>query len=371
MRDDDELSLSGEHDPDALDWGVLDRYFGGTASPDDVRAIKRWAGHDLRRASELADARRVWEAAGRPTTPRFDVTAAWANTRRAMHGAVYDGKSSVSNVEHGSSDGSSDERVLRQSRRLSLVARRPKTMRLRLVAALGVGGIAALLIVAGYTRTRHWLRPPLDVAATTYTTGRGEQATISLADGTRVRLNVATTLTVPANYARGNRRLTLRGEALFAVAQRPGTPFVVVAGNSTTTVLGTTFGVRAYPGDSAVQVAVRDGRVRVNTLVLNARDVAQVAPNTAPRPVTWVSVDDALAFADGQLVLRDVPLTDAVPRLNRWFDADIRFADPTLGRKLLTASYGKGSLADLAEYLAGTFPVRVVRDGKTLTLYAR
>ncbi len=213
--------------------------------------------------------------------------------------------------------------------------------------------------------------------ASNYTTGNGQRATITLPDGSLVVLNVASQLTIPVDYAEGNRTLRLTGEALFTVAHNKHAPFIVVAGPSVTQVLGTSFSVRHYPTDTAATVAVQDGKISVgsnDSLMIPAIVTANEQVSISWRGMNAVksATSTNFAFATGRVMLDGISLQDAIPELNRWYDADIRLADPTLAVRRITAEGASGSVSDLAAILAVTFDdIGVVRDGRTLTLYRR
>jgi ferric-dicitrate binding protein FerR (iron transport regulator) len=232
------------------------------------------------------------------------------------------------------------------------------------------GGLTATVAVASVfvaSRFAPW-RAAVSRVATTYHTANGQRATVTLTDGTLVTLNAASQLDVLDGFGDGRRTVRLRGEALFQVAHAAAAPFVVDAGGTATTVLGTEFGVRAYANDP-VRIIVRSGKVRVRNAVLGARDVARVAADGRVNVAHDQRVDGALAFAAGRLVLRGMTLRDALPDLGRWYDADILLGDDALGRLPVHAVLRGGSADDLAEALRVAFDVRVVRQGRTLTLY--
>lgn len=233
---------------------------------------------------------------------------------------------------------------------------------------------AALIVIIalwGYSSLSDNTDNSVLASQTIYTTPPGERANIRLIDGTEVILNVGSTLMIPANFGQTNRTLTLQGEALFTVVQHSKTPFIVSAGNTVSKVLGTTFGVRAYGDDTVVRVVVQDGRVMTNNTVISPNDMVEVNRDGRHIMMHDVPIDNYTAFAMGTLVFTDVRLVDALPSLNRWFNADVIIADERLKSKLLTATYGKGSIGDLSEYLSATFGATVVRDGPRLILYSR
>lgn len=206
-------------------------------------------------------------------------------------------------------------------------------------------------------------------SATVYRTTNGQRTIVTLPDGGLVSLNVASRLDVPNDYAAGHRTVRLEGEALFTVAHDGRAPFTVVAGTSTTRVLGTRFVVRRYRTDDRTLVAVRDGKVAVQSTVLAAGQEADVRADGAIRIMP--ADPSRFTFAAGTLTFNGLPLADAIVELDRWYDADIRLGDPSMGTQRMHGEFAAGSLDNLAAILDLTFNVRVVRTGRTLTLYRK
>jgi ferric-dicitrate binding protein FerR (iron transport regulator) len=182
-------------------------------------------------------------------------------------------------------------------------------------------------------------------------------------------LNVDSRLEVPADYVRGNRALQLTGEALFSVAHRSKTTFTVQSGGVTTRVLGTNFVVRHYPSDTTTVVAVRDGKVGIRSLVLSAGEQSEITSRSATHVHPYDSA--AFTFASGVLTLEDMSLSSAIPELNRWYDLDIRLGDPKLATRKVWGGFNAGAQSDMIAIFEGGMNLRVVREGRTLTLFPR
>jgi ferric-dicitrate binding protein FerR (iron transport regulator) len=201
----------------------------------------------------------------------------------------------------------------------------------------------------------------------TYTTAKGQRATITLPDGSTVVLNVASRLEVPADYASGNRALRLTGEALFSIVPNARRAVTVTSGGVTTRVLGTSFVVRHYPDDTATVVAVQNGKVAVRTLVLAAMQQSEMTDQGAT-PVHAAQTSQ-FTFATGMLTLDDVPLRDAVVELSRWYDLDIRLGDASLATRRIGGAFAAGAQTDLMVILKESMHLRVVREGHVVILY--
>jgi transmembrane sensor len=167
----------------------------------------------------------------------------------------------------------------------------------------------------------------------------------------------------------------LIGEALFRVAHDPSRPFLVRAGEAVTEVLGTEFGVRAYPSGEGVRVVVASGRVAVRAaqgedpgVVLNGGDLANVRPDGRIHAERRVDLTSYLGWISGRLVFDSVPLAEALPELERWYGGDLAVHDSALARRRLSATFTRESLPEVLEAIGLALDARAERRGQTTVL---
>jgi transmembrane sensor len=206
------------------------------------------------------------------------------------------------------------------------------------------------------------------------TTAAGERIVLHLADSSVVTLGPASSLRYQITGSR--REMTLDGLADFQVVHDGSRPFVVHAKNAVATDLGTRFVVRAYASDASVQVAVTDGVVSLGgsdatRIELRAGDVGQVGINGMAAREMNQSAATRAAWIDGRLVFDDEPLASVAAELSRWFDVDIRIADPALGKRSVSAVYNNPSVSGVMDALQATLGLRVERVGRTITISER
>lgn len=104
-----------------------------------------------------------------------------------------------------------------------------------------------------------------------FSTTAGEQMSVMLPDGSEVQLNNDSSIKYNRHFRTwyggrsANRSISLEGEAFFTVAKN-GQPFKVETFNSTITVLGTGFNVRAYSEDleKETRITLDHGMVQVD-----------------------------------------------------------------------------------------------------------
>ncbi|WP_211999879.1 FecR family protein [Chitinophaga sp. HK235] len=101
-------------------------------------------------------------------------------------------------------------------------------------------------------------------APTVVYSGIGITRRVVLPDSSIVIMNAGSTLRIAASFGKRERNIELEGEAFFDIKPNPTCPFRVRHGQLTTTVLGTSFNIRTYPGEENAKVAVASGKVQVD-----------------------------------------------------------------------------------------------------------
>ncbi len=350
------MTQNKENIPTAFspDNALLAEYLAGRASDAERILVESWLAQDPGRAAEMDLLRAVWSAPDRAKldgeTRSFITrwrTAALEADVPKMHETSLGITTSVQ-----ADDSKSSQSHLWNTPRWGWQA---------------ATAVLSLLLAAFVLRTSN-VTP--NSSTTAYSTRNGERAEITLSDGTHVSLNVGSRIDIPDNFNRGDRTVRLTGEASFHVQHATGNPFTVIAGPSITRVLGTRFVVRHYSADSVVLVSVRDGKVAMNNnIVLTAMQQVRVSLG-GTSPITR-AIPGQFTFESGVLTLGAIPLLDAIPELNRWYDANICLGDSSLITQQIAGEFATGSISDLAEILEMTYGVRVVRNGRNLTLFSR
>jgi transmembrane sensor len=214
----------------------------------------------------------------------------------------------------------------------------------------------------------------------TYTTNGGQQATVTLADGSRALLGPATTLSVAMQPSDASLDVHVVGQALFTVIHHQRRSLRVHTDNAVVRVLGTTFMVRHYGTEPLTRVVVTEGRVSLSGVradratgssqVLIASTLGTVNDSGQVEVVPHVAVDEYTGWATGKLVFRDTPARDAVIELGRAYGVDIRITDSTLAKRPLswTVALSQRSLADVLEPLSAVLGAHPVRAGRLILL---
>ncbi|WP_374574914.1 FecR domain-containing protein [Phenylobacterium sp.] len=194
-----------------------------------------------------------------------------------------------------------------------------------------------------------------------YRTAPGEVRDIALADGSHIRLNGASQISVRLGW-RARHVAMGQAEASFDVAKDPGRPFLVAVGDQQVRVVGTQFNISHY--DRHIVVTVRRGVVEVRQKDMGGQPIARLTRGHELRHVEGAktsaesTTDPAIAFAwtEGRLICQDETLADIAARLSRRYATPIRVTAAAAGKRfsgVLELGDGEDAVARrLGQYLS-------------------
>jgi transmembrane sensor len=245
-------------------------------------------------------------------------------------------------------------------------------------AVIGLGGVGLYLQIA-----------PKPLVNQSFRTAIGQQATVTLPDGSQLTLNTDTVVRTTADE---DRRLVYldKGQAFFKVAKDQRHPFVVTAAGRTVTALGTAFDVRVDHGE--LKVVLVEGKVRVEAA--RPPRLGMVAPTAGPSTpmatdmsagsqlvarddtewrLTPTNVGRETSWLTGQLVFDDEPLSEVVEEVNRYSTRKIAIADAALAKRRVSGNFALGDVHGFAMILqaAGVAALREQPDGEILIVASK
>ena len=162
---------------------------------------------------------------------------------------------------------------------------------------------------------------------------RGGEYIARLEDGSVIHLNSDSELKVPVNFGKNSRQVWLKGEGYFNVAKDKKRVFVVHTTKADIAVLGTEFDVRAYEDEEKMVTTLVRGGVEVscgkNSNRLHPGEQAQVA-DLGAITVERVNVYPHTAWIKGRMVFVNERLEKIMTDLQRWYDFDVFYANPSV-----------------------------------------
>lgn len=191
-------------------------------------------------------------------------------------------------------------------------------------------------------------------------TAFGQRYSLTLPDGTVVKLNSGSRIHYPETFSDSLRLVEFEGEAFFEVAKDTAKPFVIRSGNVNTMVLGTSFNLNTTAAAESFELAVVTGSVKVfynlkeqclEERYINPNQSAVLDHKSKTFQVQGFDPATVLAWVDGTLIFDNSSFEDIINTLEKWYGVQIDTS--SLSRKLPTGYTGNYKDKSLETVLKG------------------
>lgn len=168
----------------------------------------------------------------------------------------------------------------------------------------------------------------------TINTPIGCQYQLTLPDGTKVWLNAASSITFPISFVEQERRVAITGEAYFEIARNKSKPFILdINGQSELEVLGTSFNVNCYKGESGIRATLLEGSVKVNSgrqsgILRPGQQATVLAEQQSIRVSSDVNIEQVMAWKNGLFNFEGADVRQVMRQLERWYNIDVKYEGP-------------------------------------------
>lgn len=187
-----------------------------------------------------------------------------------------------------------------------------------------------------------------------------ENRFVILPDSSKVLLRPGSTLEYVTDFSGRTREVSLRGEGYFDVKPKAGQPFIIHTGKVKTTVLGTSFTIKADDLEQEVSVTVQRGKVLVEDeqqVLAELTDNQQVVYTIASESSRTqdVEVGETLLWTTIDMSFDDLPFKELATRLGRRYGVSISFEHAGLENCPISGRFsGTESLEEVLDILSLT-----------------
>ena len=330
-----------------IDWSLLSKYMAGEATPSEAKQVEDWSNQSDENLAELHKNRQLMENVDEYyLSKKFNSKLAWQKVQSKAKGLP-------------------TKTVQLKSSRKKILARFYKYAAVILVA-----------ITLGFAGYYFGFKNQATFTSTEITSAEKQVVNeYILPDGSLVTLNSNSKLSFPKKFKNDVREVTITGEAFFDVQPNPDKPFIIHAGNAQVKVLGTSFNVRAYPENEAVEVVVETGKVQVsrekpieekkssqNEIVLNRGEKGTFFNYNDKLERSVNSDPNFLAWKTQNLVFNETPLHTVAEYLERVYHIDVQINEKELNDLPLTATFNKKPVEFVLNVVQLTFNLELTRD---------
>ncbi len=225
---------------------------------------------------------------------------------------------------------------------------------------LRVAASVAVFLVAGYAL--------FQFAVVNVSTGAGEFAQVELPDGSIVKLKYESSIAYHQMGWWFDRKVEFEGEGFFEVEK--GSTFSVISDAGTTSVLGTSFNIKARA--SRYEVKCFTGRVSV----VSGEEKSLLTPGTATmfeesKKVRDFNFDQQTPnWSQGEIHFDDQPLRVVLQELEKVYDLSIEYAD-SLGLIRYTGFFPTNDLEMALRLTCDPLDLEYKIEDKTVSLYLK
>jgi ferric-dicitrate binding protein FerR (iron transport regulator) len=196
---------------------------------------------------------------------------------------------------------------------------------------------------------------------------KGEDARLYFQDGTEIFLNADTRLRYPEKFGLKRREVWLDGEAYFNVASNKKRPFVVNAQNTSTTVTGTSFNVKAYSDSEIIQVVRDEGKTSFHVQQSSFQRLPgqQIEYNKSTGRTelrNLVRPSNASLWKNNVIYFYDTPLAEVMKVLERKYNVAFLVQSPEALDYSYTLTTKQATIDDVLQELQKITPVKFERQ---------
>jgi len=317
---------------------LIAKFLAGESSLSEKEALFAWTSASSENRQFFEETEKVWKMANDPGTSLFeaDMDAAWLK----IDGHTTKGTEEVSRKEG---------KVVKLKRR---------SFNWRAAAAI------LLLAVAGLWWVSQGEKAPKMVEIKTLP---NEKQEINLPDGSHVWLNENSTLAYAEDFA--ERKINLEGEAYFEVEHIESRPFEITSEDATTTVLGTSFNVRAYPDEDKVEVTVETGKVALavtnevaKPVYLPAGTSGVVLKEEHRAEMEETKINNAISWKTQQLAFDETLIKDVITTLERFFGTHIRVSNEMIYECTFNSTFDHPDLNQVLDVISASIGVHIQKN---------
>ncbi len=321
-------------------WGLMSRYVCGELSLKETEELLEWLGDDPARADLLKEFQDTWDRTKNyPENFKVDTRAAWQKLRTSI----------------------------------SVEPPKPNVKTIGFNTWIAIATSMVLVATVGWLLFRLWPSGKL-IEVETFA---GQHKEVVLPDGSKVWLNVNSSISYADNFNDGSQReVKLKGEAFFEVEKNPTKPFLISTGKTLTTVLGTSFDVKQEK-EGTIRVAVVTGKVSFKS-VKNPRQELILEPGEAGvissegyAGKSKYSDKNFLYWKNKQLNFENVPLSQVIETLEDAYQVSFQLMDSALLERKITASFKEASLTEVTNVLEALFGISIRKSASVYVVEKR
>lgn len=200
-----------------------------------------------------------------------------------------------------------------------------------------------------------------------------------LSDGSRVWLNVASSITYPATFLGDARKVEITGEAYFEVAKNAAKPFRVFIyspsgkpDGAEIEVLGTHFNVNAYNDENSLKVTLIEGSVKVGrhegkSIYIQPGQQAELNRRGEIGVNADVDTDEVLAWKNNWFNFNSLTVPEIMRQIEKWYNVSVHY-ERNFGNKYFSGIVSRSNNISEVLKIMEQAGIKFKIEGKKITV---
>jgi ferric-dicitrate binding protein FerR (iron transport regulator) len=193
----------------------------------------------------------------------------------------------------------------------------------------------------------------------TFTAANMQKVDVKLSDGSSIKLNSGSSITVQDEFADDKREVRLHGEAYFNVTNE-NRPCIILTDNAKIEVLGTSFNVWAR--NNQTRVIVKEGIVRLSSInskndfvLIQANQISRVIEDSGPHDAERIQAERFTSWSEGRLVFEHCPLHEFIGEIERQYNIEIHIQPVSIKDLKLSGTFDNLTIDQVLSSICLTF----------------
>ena len=320
---------------------IIARFLAGEATEEEKLLLNRWMDESEVNRKYFGDIQFVNEkAVASHRLVKVDVDKAWNKVHQQMKSKLNEKKE--------------------ESRIVSF--RIPLWLRVAAVVVI-VSGISLSLY-------KYYFIPRIEQRETLAVVSQDSIVSRQLTDSSTVFLNRNSRITYSPSYGKKNRKVKLEGEAYFDVKHIDEKPFIVEAEGTFIEDIGTSFNIKAFAGDTLVEVYVKSGEVKFftsdkNGVTLIEGETGVFNKKTRKFTTHKATQVNVISYINKVFVFQNTRLSEVVQQLSSIYNVSIIITNNKLSDCTITVTFENEEIDVILSIITETLNLQLVKENES------
>lgn len=309
----------------------------------ELETLNKWIEKSPEKKAEFDQMKKLWNNMDSISinSPAIDVKKEWAFFEKKLN-AVQNSTQYESNIL---------DKLMDKFKNLIPI---PKYINLKPAHVIAVLIILIVSSVVVYQNIRE-----KEIRFQTFTAANKQKVNVQLSDGSSIKLNSGSSITVQDEFSDDKREVKLIGEAYFDVAKEKR-PCIILTDNAKIEVLGTSFNV--WSRNNQTRVVVKEGLVRLSSLksandfvIIQADQMSRIIEDRNPIDVKDIQAERFIGWPEGKLVFEHCSLGEFVDEIERQYNVIIKIEPNNMKDLKLTGIFDNLTIEQVLASVCLTF----------------